>query len=73
VLGANDGIVSTASLVLGVAAAGASGRTIVTAGIAGLMAGGLSMAAGGDAAVGSQRVRPCPLTLFRPAAGARCR
>ena len=46
VLGANDGILSTASLVLGVAASGASGGAIVTAGIAGLVAGALSMAAG---------------------------
>jgi vacuolar iron transporter family protein len=55
VLGANDGIVSTASLVLGVAAAGASGSAIVTAGIAGLMAGALSMAAGEYVSVSSQR------------------
>jgi VIT1/CCC1 family predicted Fe2+/Mn2+ transporter len=55
VLGANDGIVSTASLVLGVAAAGASGRAIVTAGVAGLMAGALSMAAGEYVSVSSQR------------------
>jgi VIT1/CCC1 family predicted Fe2+/Mn2+ transporter len=55
VLGANDGIVSTASLVLGVAAAGASGKAIVTAGIAGLMAGALSMAAGEYVSVSSQR------------------
>jgi len=55
VLGANDGIVSTASLVLGVAAAGASGRAIVTAGIAGLMAGTLSMASGEYVSVSSQR------------------
>lgn len=54
-LGANDGIVSTASLVLGVAAAGASGKAIVTAGIAGLMAGALSMAAGEYVSVSSQR------------------
>lgn len=54
-LGANDGIVSTASLVLGVAAAGASGRAIITAGIAGLMAGALSMAAGEYVSVSSQR------------------
>ena len=54
-LGANDGIVSTASLVLGVAAAGASGTAIVTAGIAGLMAGALSMAAGEYVSVSSQR------------------
>jgi VIT1/CCC1 family predicted Fe2+/Mn2+ transporter len=55
VLGANDGTVSTASLVLGVAAAGASGAAIVTAGIAGLMAGALSMAAGEYVSVSSQR------------------
>jgi VIT1/CCC1 family predicted Fe2+/Mn2+ transporter len=55
VLGANDGIVSTASLVLGVAASGASGTAIVTAGIAGLAAGALSMAAGEYVSVSSQR------------------
>src|SRR3954464_11924057 len=55
VLGANDGIVSTASLVLGVAASGASRDAIVTAGIAGLMAGALSMAAGEYVSVSSQR------------------
>jgi VIT1/CCC1 family predicted Fe2+/Mn2+ transporter len=55
VLGANDGIVSTASLVLGVAASGASASTIVTAGIAGLVAGALSMAAGEYVSVSSQR------------------
>jgi VIT1/CCC1 family predicted Fe2+/Mn2+ transporter len=55
VLGANDGIVSTASLVLGVAAAGASGAAIVTAGVAGLVAGALSMAAGEYVSVSSQR------------------
>jgi VIT1/CCC1 family predicted Fe2+/Mn2+ transporter len=55
VLGANDGIVSTASLVLGVAASGASGAAVVTAGIAGLVAGALSMAAGEYVSVSSQR------------------
>src|SRR4051794_35213486 len=55
VLGANDGIVSTASLVLGVAASGASTAAIVTAGIAGLVAGALSMAAGEYVSVSSQR------------------
>ncbi len=55
VLGANDGIVSTASLVLGVAASGASGRAIVVAGIAGMVAGSLSMAAGEYVSVSSQR------------------
>jgi VIT1/CCC1 family predicted Fe2+/Mn2+ transporter len=55
VLGANDGIVSTASLVLGVAASGASSTAIVTAGIAGLVAGALSMAAGEFVSVSSQR------------------
>lgn len=55
VLGANDGILSTSSLVLGVAGAGASGSTILTAGIAGLVAGALSMAAGEYVSVSSQR------------------
>jgi VIT1/CCC1 family predicted Fe2+/Mn2+ transporter len=55
VLGANDGIVSTASLVLGVAAAGTSKTAIVTAGIAGMAAGALSMAAGEYVSVSSQR------------------
>ena len=55
VLGANDGILSTASLVIGVAASGASGSAIVTAGIAGLVAGALSMAAGEYVSVSSQR------------------
>jgi vacuolar iron transporter family protein len=54
VLGANDGIVSTASLVVGVAAAGASQGNIVTTGIAGLVAGAMSMAAGEYVSVHSQ-------------------
>lgn len=54
VLGANDGIVSTASLVLGVAAAGASSRNILIAGVAGLVAGAMSMAAGEYVSVSSQ-------------------
>lgn len=54
VLGANDGIVSTASLVLGVAAAGTSSKGILTAGVAGLMAGAMSMAAGEYVSVSSQ-------------------
>ena len=54
-LGANDGILSTASLVLGVAASGAPRVAIVTAGIAGLVAGALSMAAGEYVSVSSQR------------------
>jgi VIT1/CCC1 family predicted Fe2+/Mn2+ transporter len=54
VLGANDGIVSTASLILGVAAADASSKTILIAGIAGLVAGAMSMAAGEYVSVSSQ-------------------
>lgn len=54
VLGANDGIVSTASLVLGVAAAGASAQDILVAGVAGLVAGAMSMAAGEYVSVSSQ-------------------
>ncbi|MFO0681688.1 MAG: VIT family protein [Sandaracinus sp.] len=55
VLGANDGIVSTASLVLGVAAADSSSGAAVTAGLAGLVGGALSMAAGEYVSVSSQR------------------
>ena len=54
VLGANDGIVSTASLVLGVAAAHASSQNILIAGTAGLVAGAMSMAAGEYVSVHSQ-------------------
>ena len=54
VLGANDGIVSTASLVLGVAAAQTSQQNIVIAGVAGLVAGAMSMAAGEYVSVHSQ-------------------
>jgi len=54
VLGANDGIVSTASLILGVAAAGATGNGVVVAGVAGLVAGSMSMAAGEYVSVSSQ-------------------
>lgn len=54
VLGANDGIVSTASLVLGVATAHASHGNIVIAGVAGLVAGAMSMAAGEYVSVHSQ-------------------
>jgi VIT1/CCC1 family predicted Fe2+/Mn2+ transporter len=46
VLGANDGIVSTASLVMGVAASDASAQSVLLTGVAGLVAGALSMAAG---------------------------
>lgn len=54
VLGANDGILSTAGLVVGVAAADISHTAIVTAGIAGVVAGALSMAAGEYVSVSSQ-------------------
>ena len=54
VLGANDGIVSTASLVLGVAAAGADNRTILLTSVSGLIAGAMSMAAGEFVSVHSQ-------------------
>ena len=54
VLGANDGIVSTASLVLGVAAGGGNRGGILIAGVAGLVAGAMSMAAGEYVSVSSQ-------------------
>jgi len=55
VLGANDGIVSVASLVIGVAAANSSRSVVVTAGVAGLIAGAMSMATGEYISVSSQR------------------
>ena len=54
VLGANDGIVSTASLIIGVAAAGTTQENILLAGVAGLVAGTMSMAAGEYVSVSSQ-------------------
>lgn len=54
VLGANDGIVSTASLVLGVASSGAEPQGVLVAGVAGLVAGAMSMAAGEYVSVSSQ-------------------
>ena len=54
VLGANDGIVSTASLVLGVASAEGSRSAVLIAGVAGLVAGAMSMAAGEYVSVHSQ-------------------
>jgi VIT1/CCC1 family predicted Fe2+/Mn2+ transporter len=54
VLGANDGIVSTASLIIGVAAANTSHESIILAGVAGLVAGAMSMAAGEYISVSSQ-------------------
>lgn len=55
VLGANDGLISTACLMVGVAAAEGSGAAVLVAGIAGLTAGALSMAAGEYVSVSSQR------------------
>lgn len=54
VLGANDGIISTSSLLIGVSAAGGSQAAIFTAGLAGLVAGAMSMAAGEYVSVSSQ-------------------
>lgn len=54
VLGANDGIVSTASLIVGVAAASATASEVLVAGVAGLVAGAMSMAAGEYVSVSSQ-------------------
>ena len=54
VLGANDGIVSTASLIVGVAAATAKQNDVLIAGVAGLVAGAMSMAAGEYVSVSSQ-------------------
>jgi VIT1/CCC1 family predicted Fe2+/Mn2+ transporter len=55
VLGANDGVVSTAGLVVGVAGAAASSHELLTAGLAGLLAGSMSMATGEYVSVSTQR------------------
>lgn len=54
VLGANDGLVSTASLMVGVAASGAAAATVLTAGVAAVVAGSMAMAAGEYVSVSSQ-------------------
>ena len=54
VLGANDGLISTASLIVGVAAAGSSTGAVLVSGVAGLLAGAMSMAAGEYVSVSSQ-------------------
>ncbi len=54
VLGANDGIISTASLIVGVASASGTSNEIITAGVAGMIAGAMSMAAGEYVSVSSQ-------------------
>ncbi|WP_374139504.1 VIT family protein, partial [Sphingomonas sp.] len=54
VLGANDGIISTSSLIVGIASAGTSGSTVLLTGIASLVAGAVSMAAGEYVSVSSQ-------------------
>jgi vacuolar iron transporter family protein len=58
VLGANDGILSTSSLVLGVAASHATHSSVVVAGVAGLVAGAMSMAAGEYVSVSTHRQTP---------------
>jgi VIT1/CCC1 family predicted Fe2+/Mn2+ transporter len=63
VLGANDGIVSTASLIIGVAAASATQENILLAGVAGLVAGAMSMAAGEYVSVSSQYTEHADLAL----------
>lgn len=54
VLGANDGIISTSSLVIGVAASNATGKSVLVAGVAGLVAGAMAMATGEYVSVSSQ-------------------
>lgn len=68
VLGANDGVVSTAALVVGVAGSGAAFSSVRTAGIAGLVAGAMSMAVGEYVSVASQRdVEEADLEMEREA------
>lgn len=74
VLGANDGIVSTAALVVGVAGSGAAYGTVRTAGLAGLVAGAMSMAVGEYVSVSSQRdVEEADLEMEREALAAHPR
>ena len=69
VLGANDGVVSTAALIVGVAGSGAAFASVRTAGIAGLVAGAMSMAAGEYVSVASQRdVEEADLAMERAGA-----
>jgi len=70
VLGANDGIVSTASLIVGVAAASTASSEVLVAGIAGLVAGAMSMAAGEYVSVSSNRT-PNRRTLAESASSLR--
>ena len=63
VLGANDGIVSTASLVLGVATAHSTRQSILLAGVSGLISGAMAMAAGEYVSVHSQAIRKKPISL----------
>ena len=70
-LGANDGIVSVAGLVVGVAASGATPSTILLTGVAGLVAGAMSMAAGEYVSVQSQA--DAEASLWRRASCATCR
>ena len=71
VLGANDGIVSTASLLIGVEAADASQGSVLVAGVAGLVAGAMSMAAGEYVSVHSQADTEKPRTSSASAASSR--
>lgn len=74
VLGANDGLVSTASLLVGVAAADGGTREIMVAGVAGLVAGAMSMAAGEYVSVSSQAdTEAADLAMERAALAARPR
>ena len=75
VLGANDGIISTASLIVGVAAAAATRNDVLIAGVAGLVAGAMSMSAGEYVSVSSRQARPRSVARAAscsPADGERC-
>jgi len=73
VLGANDGIVSIASLIVGVAAAAATRGDILIAGVAGLVAGAMSMAAGEYVSVSSQSYRDRGTRTGAQRTGRQCR
>jgi len=65
-MGANDGIVSTASLIIGVASASASANGVLVAGISALFAGAMSMAAGEYVSVSSQADTERPISRAKP-------
>src|SRR5204863_456583 len=72
VFGANDGLVSNLALVLGISATGVTNHTILATGLAGLLAGALSMGAGEYVSVNSQRELSSACSQVDPRCAGRC-